>query len=71
MPTQGLGYTWTSRPPSLSLRATTSTWLLPRNTLKLCGPLRDTFTVYFIPAVRCSAFSSCPHTPLCLMRQNR
>lgn len=40
----------TRRPPSLSLRATTSTWLLPRNTRKLCGPRRDTFTVYFRPA---------------------
>lgn len=43
-------FTWTSRPPSLSLRATTSTWLFPRNTRKLWGPRRDTFTVYFMPA---------------------
>lgn len=43
-------HTWTRRPPSLSLRATTSTWLFPRNTRKLCGPRLETFTVYLRPA---------------------
>ena len=39
----------------MSLRATTSTWLLPRKTRKLWGPRRDTFTVYLRPAGRDSA----------------
>lgn len=60
--------TCTSKPPSLSLRATTSTWLLPRNTRKLWGPRRETFTVYLRPAmaafgfdIKCRKKSSSPY----------
>lgn len=49
--------TWMRRPPSLSFRPTTSTWLPPMCSLKACAAVRVTLTSYFIPATDCHGVS--------------
>ena len=44
--------TCTSRPPSLSLRTTTSTWVSPRCRRRDWGPRRTALTLYLTPAGR-------------------